>query len=79
MSRLPVDARTLDLGPLLRLLRCGRLRLLLPRLPERGGVVLPPAGLEEPDGRAHHEAAPEEAGNWRAPIQAAELRDVSTE
>ena len=44
----PVDARTLDIRPLLRVLRCRRFRLLLPRLPERGGVVLPSTALEEP-------------------------------
>lgn len=48
-----MDACTLDFGPLLRLLRCRRLRLLLPRLPQRGGVVLSPAGLEESKQPAH--------------------------
>lgn len=49
----PVDACTLDIGPLLCLLRCWRFRLLLPHLPERGGVVLPPTGLEEPQQPPH--------------------------
>ena len=59
----PVDAGPLDLRSLLCLLRRGRLRLLLPRLPERGGVVLPPAGLEEPDCHAHLKASAQETGN----------------
>ena len=62
----PVDARSLDIGPLLCLLRCGRFRLLLPRLPERGGVVLPPTGLEEPEQPPHPVCsaaeAPQETG-----------------
>jgi len=60
---LPVDAGALDLGPVLRLLRRGRLRLLLPGLPERGGVVLPPGGLEERDGHAHLQADAQETGD----------------
>lgn len=60
-----MDARSLDLRPLLCLLRGGRLGLLLPHLPERGRVVLPPAGLEEPDGHTHPEASSKETGDLR--------------
>lgn len=60
---LPVDACSLDLGPLLCLLWCGWLWLLLPHLPERSWVVLPPAGLEEPDCNTHLEHSAQETGN----------------
>lgn len=48
-----VDACTLDVGPMLCLLWCWRFRLLFPHLPERGGVVLPTTGLEEPQYPPH--------------------------
>lgn len=58
----PVDAGPLDLRPVLRLLRGGRLRLLLPCLPERSGVVLPPVGLEEPHSHTCPKASPKDPG-----------------
>ena len=57
-----MDAGPLDLGPVLRLLRRGRLRLLLPGVPQRGGVVLPPDGLEERQQRAHAQAQTQDTG-----------------
>lgn len=49
----PVDACTLDIRPLLCLLWRRWVRLLISHLPERGGVVLPPSDLEEPQQPSH--------------------------
>lgn len=72
-----MDACPVDLRPMLCLLRRGRLWLLLPCLPERGGVVLPPVGLEEPHSHTRPKASPEDPGekwhmvgnNFQAPRQ----------